>query len=85
VGSREARQLVVDALDRANAIGIRSHPERAAFLEGKGDIAFNQLEMDSLARMELCIALEVRTGIEVMPEQLDEIGSLARLADMLEK
>ena len=80
-----ARQFILDALDRATASGIRSPERRAAFLAGTDDIRFDEIEMDSLARMELCIAIELKSGIELPSERLDEIGTLARLAEMLEK
>lgn len=74
-----ARQFVADAVRKANIIGIRSHPNFQAFLEGTGDVNFGDLEMDSLARMELCISIEIGTGVEITPDQLDEIKSLAEL------
>lgn len=85
MSSPATRRFLLDALERASAVGIRKHPGRAAFLAGRADIEFGELEMDSLARMELCIAIEVRTGVEMPSEQLEEIGSLARLAEILEK
>lgn len=81
-----ARQFVVDAAGKANVIGVRSHPNLQAFLDGAGDVNFSDLEMDSLARMELCISIEVGTGVEITPDQLDEIKSLAGLVEkILEK
>ena len=83
--TRETRQFIIEALERANVVGIRSHPARTAFLEGSGDINFDQLEMDSLARMELSIAIEVSTGRELASDQLESLKSLATLAAMLDK
>lgn len=36
--------------------------------------------MDSLARMELCIAIEVETGVSLTPDDLDSFRSLGALA-----
>jgi len=83
--SADSKKFVLNALERANILGIRKHPKRADFLDGKSDIDFSELEMDSLARMELCIYIEVAKGIEIAPDQFDEIRSLARLAEILEK
>lgn len=79
------RKFLVDTVRNANALGIRSHPNLQAFLDGAGDVNFDELEMDSLARMEMCISIEVNTGIEISPDQLDKIKSLAGLAEILEK
>jgi hypothetical protein len=79
----EVRQFIVGALKQANVLGLRPQ-DRDAFLAGKGDVDFSQLEMDSLARMELCICIEVGTGVEITPDQLDDIKSLAGLAKILE-
>ena len=84
MSSPKTRQFVLDALERANAVGIRKHPKRGDFLAGIGDIGFDEIEMDSLARMELGIAIEVSTGKEVAPEQLQDMKSLAGLAEFLE-
>lgn len=54
------------------------------FLDG-GDISFAALAIDSLASMELCIALEEKTGVSIMPDELEDIGSLNALAEFLLK
>ena len=77
------RQFILDALEQASVPSIRDHEGRAAFLDGKGDVNFDALELDSLARMELCIYIEVNTGIELTPDQLDKIKSLEGLARAL--
>jgi len=79
----ERRRFVVSALEQANVLAIRTHPARAAFLDGAADIEFSDLAMDSLARMELCIFIEVNARIEITPDQLNGISSLAGLEKML--
>ena len=76
------RQFVLDALEHA-CPSIRDHTGLTAFLNETGDINFDAIEMDSLARMELCIYIEVNTGMELTPDQLDEIASLEGLAHAL--
>lgn len=51
----------------------------AAFELGQGDCRLDALEMDSLAMMEFCISLELSTGIELTPEDLQAAGSLTAI------
>lgn len=81
---KNGRQFVLDALEQAGVLGIGNHPQREAFLAGAGDISFKDLEMDSLARMELCIYIEVNSGIEIAPDQLDKVTSLSGLLSLIE-
>ncbi|MEO8487548.1 MAG: acyl carrier protein [Betaproteobacteria bacterium] len=53
---------------------------RGAFIAGTVDSALAALEMDSLAKMELCIAIEVGSGVSLAPEELERFGSLGDLA-----
>jgi acyl carrier protein len=65
----EAREIVVQAMRYANITGL-SVEQRNAFEAGTSDIEFEHLEMDSLATMELCIAIEAHSGLSITPEQL---------------
>ena len=50
--------------------------------EEGGDLAFAELEFDSLAAMELCIEVEERTGVEIDLADLathTSVNALARL------
>lgn len=67
--SEQARKILVDAMRYANVIGI-SAEQGSAFEAGTSDIELDQVEMDSLATMELCIAIEANTGLSITPEQL---------------
>jgi acyl carrier protein len=40
--------------------------------------------MDSLAAMELCIALETSWNLAVVPEELHNLGSLQKILDLVE-
>ena len=57
------RQVVVDALEIGSVSLIYDPAIRGPFLSGEGDVPLERLDMDSLARMELCIAVEVETGV----------------------
>ena len=79
-----ARRLIVSALTEANVRPVAGDASMQSFLNGAGDIKFKDVEMDSLARMEFCISIEVHSGVSIAPDALGEIESLARLAEMIE-
>ena len=77
--ARAIRMVVIDGLE-AGAVRQASRTEfRDAFLDGSVDIELAKLAMDSLAKMELCIAIEVGTGVSLAPEDLDRHETLAAL------
>ncbi|BBK39919.1 hypothetical protein STAQ_49970 [Allostella sp. ATCC 35155] len=74
------RQILVDALEIGSVAAIYEPAIRGPFLSGEDDLSFDRLDMDSLARMELCIAIEVETGVSLTPDDLDSFRSLGALA-----
>ena len=54
------------------------------FLAGVHDVPIDTLDMDSLAEMEVCIAIEVNAGVSIVPEQLRKIGTLGRLVALIQ-
>mgnify|MGYP000270931119 FL=1 len=74
------RPTILDALDYANALGDLPKSAVRAFVEEHGDITLAELELNSLARMELLIALEVEHGVSVLPDELAGFSSLGELA-----
>jgi acyl carrier protein len=68
------RQAVFDAL-KAAAPGTFTEAMRQAFVADGLNVELAELEMDSLAQMEFCIALELSTGVTLVPSQLAELAS----------
>lgn len=75
----EIRHVITDALGYASVPMFSGSAREQDFLSGMVDVQFADLDMDSLAVMELCIAIEASLGVSVLPEQLRDIGSLERL------
>lgn len=75
----EIRATILEALSYASVFALRDTDVSDGFLAGTQDITFTDLQMDSLATMELCIALEVHAGVTILPDELRQIGSLERL------
>lgn len=76
----EIRHVIADALGYASVPMFAGSARAHDFLSGMVDVQFADLDMDSLAVMELCIAIEASLGVSVLPEQLRDIGSLEQLA-----
>lgn len=77
----EIRKVIIEAMNYANVVGMRDQNMITLFLEGSEDIAFNQLGMDSLAKMELCIAIEDKTGVSIVPDELQKFDTLNHLVN----
>ncbi|MDB5539358.1 MAG: hypothetical protein JWQ89_1085 [Devosia sp.] len=77
--NEDIRQVIADALGYASVPRFRGSSREAAFLSGAEDVPLATLEIDSLAAMELCIAIETIVGVSILPQQLAEIGSLNAL------
>lgn len=73
------RQRILAALEENPQVRFRD--EHAALRDTPArDVTFADLGMDSLARMELSIWLELEFGLELAEGQIGELGSLNRLA-----
>lgn len=82
--ARTIRQAIVDGLEAGGVGLIGEKRTRDAFLAGGADLTQAELGMDSLARMELCIAIELSTGISLVPEELGRYRTLGELAREIE-
>lgn len=81
----DIRQVIADALVYAAVPRFRDSAEQADFVAGKRDIQLADLEIDSLAAMELCIAIETNSGVSIVPGELAEVGTLGALAKRVER
>ncbi|WP_055049358.1 acyl carrier protein [Devosia sp. A16] len=82
---REIRQMLVDAMLGASVFGLRDNGWTDEFVAGTRDVAMGDLEMDSLGAMELCIAVEVNTGVEIVPDQLATMPTLGTLVGAIQR
>ncbi|MGH8799993.1 MAG: hypothetical protein ACREX7_07105 [Casimicrobiaceae bacterium] len=64
------RLAVLEALEIASPGIFDDNTRRRSFLAGGVNIALAELDMDSMAAMEFCIALELSTGVTLLPSQL---------------
>lgn len=76
---REIRQIILDGLQAGSVFKVNEMGLSDAFLAGTADAKFEDLEIDSLAVMELCIAIELGTGVSILPDDLEKLGSLQKL------
>jgi acyl carrier protein len=68
------RRAVFEALKIAAPLAFDEDRRRSFLVEG-ANFELAELEMDSLATMEFCIAIELSTGITLLPPQLAELAS----------
>ena len=68
------RVAIVEAL-RVGAPGALTEETRRAFLDTGMNIVLAELGMDSLGEMEFCIAIELKTGVTLLPAELAELKS----------
>mgnify|MGYP003415176460 FL=1 len=85
MNEREIRLILVDGLEAGAVHQVNDVSTREAFLAGTRDLTFEELEMDSLAKMELCIAIEVGTGVSLAPEELGRFAAIGEIVTMLRK
>ena len=82
---RTIRRTVLEGLEAGAVAKAGNVDFHAAFLDGTIDIRLADLDMDSLAKMEVCIAIEVGTGVSLAPEELDRYATLAELVAAIEE
>lgn len=81
----EVRQVIADALVYA-AVPLFAHSEdHADFVAGKRDIRLDAFEIDSLATMEMCIAIELNLGVEIVPGDLAELETLGAIVTLAQQ
>jgi hypothetical protein len=69
-----SRLAVFEALKIAAPAGFNDEMRRSFLTEGS-NIVLAELDMDSLGEMEFCIAIELSTGITLLPPQIAELAS----------
>jgi acyl carrier protein len=73
---RQLRTRLLDALKAAATLDGLDEAARLAFVERGEPFSLSRLDMDSLARMEFCIAVELSLGVTLLPRQLLELDSI---------
>ena len=68
------RLAVFDAL-KAAVPGAASDARCRSYLDGGTNLRLAEFGMDSLARMEFCIAIELATGVALLPAELVALDS----------
>lgn len=81
---QQIRTMLVEALEYSSVIAMRDKNFIDGFLAGTIEVPIDALDMDSLAEMEVCIAIEVNAGASILPERLRKIGTLERLVVLIQ-
>ena len=80
----ELRNVIADALVYASVPGFAGSRSESDFRGAIRDVHMAELQIDSLAGMELCIAIELNTGVSLAPTDIAAMPSLDALLRRLE-
>ena len=72
------RSAIVDTLNTGERQRL-SKSQASAFIDGEGEIPLREIDLDSLARMDLMVMLEVEFDAVYTPEEFNRLGSLAEV------
>ena len=81
----ELRGILVDICRAAGVSGLKHEGRAELFIEGKSEVLFGDLGLDSLVLMELCIGIEEQLSVSFSPEQVARFGSLQQLANEISR
>lgn len=80
----EIRQIIAAGLEQGSCFSLRNNGWTEDFLAGRREVAFGDMDIDSLAVMELCIAIEVETGFTILPDEIAQCATLGEVAKRVE-
>jgi acyl carrier protein len=80
---RLLREHVFDAFKAADAPVALGEARRKAFVDDAAPLKLSELDMDSLARMEFCIAIEIALGVTLLPAQLEKIETTDEIVRLI--
>ena len=75
----EAKGLIVEAFESANITTFKADSSVKDAILGAGDVDLSVFDIDSLASMEICISIELNSGISISPAELENITSVHQL------
>ena len=81
--ARATRLELTGLLEESGITSLRDNGQVPGFIDGSVDPLLASLDMDSLAAMEVCIDLELRYGLAIVPSTLLDVGTLGDLAQLM--
>lgn len=79
---RNHRTHLAQMLQASGVFGLRDQGLENDFIAGHANPTLNDLGIDSLAEMELCVVIENELGVSIVP---DELGGLKTLEGLLRR
>jgi acyl carrier protein len=77
-----ARDILMTAL-RAGRFGAPPEPEMASAIREGQKLKLDELDFDSLAWMEFCISVELQSGLDLAPSDIEEMQFTSQIEDWL--
>lgn len=79
----DIRQMISMGLEQGSCFALRNNGWKEDFLAGRRDVAFADMDIDSLAIMELCIAIEVESGVSILPDEMVQCATLGAVVEQV--
>lgn len=79
-----SRERFLQILKRSGVLGIDRHPDYDGFLKNEADIKVLDLHIDSLALIEIAIAIEEIFDVSLSPEKIGAKKTLAEILNLIE-
>jgi acyl carrier protein len=83
VTETEIRASITEVFRDSGVFHLRDQNVEKEFIDGRYDANLDELYIDSLSAMEICIALEANWGTALVPEDLQRVGSLQALVKVV--
>jgi hypothetical protein len=83
VTDADIRQMISTGLEQGSCFALRNNGWKEEFLAGQRDVAFADMDIDSLAIMELCIAIEVESGVSILPDEIVKCETLGAVVEQV--
>jgi amino acid adenylation domain-containing protein len=80
---KRVRLLLAECFDKANVLSLRDQSLRNEFLTEGSHIQLKELDIDSLATMEICIDIEEKIGISIDLKELVATKTVSQLVHLL--
>lgn len=80
---REAYEIIDEAFENTNVDALALEGMTLEAVRQVGKKPLDAFEMDSLAAMEICIAIEIDAGVTILPAELVGLTHLQDLAALI--
>jgi acyl carrier protein len=85
MNDQQIRDVIAHAFVYASVPRFAGSAEAEAFVAGTSDVPLADFDIDSLALMEVCIAIELNLGVEIVPGDLAELTTMGGIVALAQQ